>query len=271
MQIFHSNTCSKVTRISEKELLAECVVLNTEMEAAAWIIADVNSFAINKAGWAVYRSPQGRLYHEIPELAGIEAYLDAGGPVKKALAGEPDLARELFNECVRGIVQAETFLIKERGYADEAAYTALWDVMYLNSCYHFSHLDEREELWMDYVGYSERPYNLFNRIHNVTIHREEDNNYFIPATFIDSFHELGVRLWIAPDGLVSKAEADFTRCPDITCRRITANIQKIVGIKLPGQSKKDLASLVGGPQGCNHMADIVFSASRALNDIFASL
>lgn len=269
MQIFHSNTCCSIARISENELLAQCVVLSTNQEAAAWISAGVDSFIIKDAGWARYRSPEGAVpYTELPELSGIEAYLKAGPEIKKALAGKvPEVARELLNECVRGIVQAETFLIKERGFSDEAAYTEFWDVMYINSCYHFSHLAEREVLWMDYVGYSERSFNLFNRVHNVTIHQEKDNSYYIPATFIDSFHELGIRLWVAGDGLITKAEADFTRCPDITCTRITNNIKKLIGMKLPGQSKKDLAALVGGPQGCSHMADIVFSASQALGNI----
>lgn len=268
MPSYYYNSCLRVDRISGRELKAECVVLSTQRESRGWIITDVANLKIGQAGWSDYRKAEhDTQYVAIPELIGVEAFLDAGPCLKEALPGpEKEPIRELISECIRGLVQAETFFFKERGYASASQYDSYWEEMYLNRCYYYSHLKQVEKPWLDYVGYTERNGNLFNRMHSVVIHQEINGSYNLNASFIDSFHELGVRLKMDGDGIVLLSEATYNRAPDRICWHNTHHLQKLLGLCLPNLSKKDLASLAGGAEGCNHLVDILHDASRTARE-----
>lgn len=270
MPSFHFNSSVKVDRISGQELKAECVVLSTHRESRGWLITDVEGLKICQAGWADYRKTGGgALSGEIPELVGVEAFLEAGPHLKRALPSkEQEPIRDLISECIRGLVQAETFFFKERGYASAAQYDSYWDKMYLNGCYYYSHLDRVEKPWLDYVGYTQRSGNLFNRVHSVVIHREEDGCYSLNASFIDSFHELGVRLGMDADGIVLLSEASYNRAPDKICWDNTRHLGNLLGLRLSDLSKKELAARAGGAEGCNHLVDILCDASQAMAEFW---
>lgn len=271
MTIFHYHSSVKVDRISEQELKAECVVLSTSRESRGWLITDVQGLKISQAGWADYRGAgRGAQSGDIPELVGVEAFLSAGPHLKRALPGKKqEPIRNLISECIRGLVQAETFFFKERGYLSAAHYDSYWEGMYLNGCYYYSHLDRVEKPWLEYVGYTERSLNLFNRIHSVVINREPGGSYSLNASFIDSFHELGVRLGLDAGGVVLLSEASYNRAPDKICRENVRHLETLHGMHLANLSKKDLAALAGGPEGCNHLVDILHDASRAMAECIA--
>ncbi|MEQ8174200.1 MAG: DUF2889 domain-containing protein [Syntrophomonadaceae bacterium] len=271
MASFHFHSSVKVDRISEQELKAECVVLSTNRESRGWLITDVQGLKISQAGWADYRKAGGSARSgNIPKLIGVEAFLDAGPHLKRALPSrEQEPIRDLISECIRGLVQAETFFFRERGYLSAAQYDSYWEEMYLNGCYYYSHLDEVEKPWLDYVGYTQRSANLFNRVHSLVIHREPNGCYSLNASFIDSFHELGVRLGMDTDGIILLSEASYNRAPDKICWYNTRHLKKLLGLRLLDLSKKDLASLAGGAQGCNHLVDILYDACRAMAEFLA--
>lgn len=266
MTSFHFHSSVKVDRISEQELKAECVVLSTNRESRGWLITDVQGLKISQAGWADYRKAGGGAQSgDIPELVGVEAFLNAGPHLKRALPGrKQEPIRDLISECIRGLVQAETFFFNERGYLSAAHYDSYWEGMYLNGCYYYSHLDRVEKPWLEYVGLTERTGNLFNRVHSVVIHREPGGCYSLNASFIDSFHELGVRLGLDAGGVVLLSEASYNRAPDKICRDNTRHLKKLPGLVLADLSKKELAALAGGSEGCNHLVDILYDASRAM-------
>lgn len=270
---FHFNSSVKVDRISEHELKSECVILSTHRESRGWLITDVQGLKIRQAGWADYRlAGDGAQSGQIPELIGVEAFLEAGPHIKMALPSmDQEPIRELISECIRGLVQAETFFFKERGYESAAQYDSYWEQMYLNGCYYYSHLERVEKPWLEYVGYTQRSGNLFNRVHSVAIYREQDGCYSLNAAFIDSFHELGVRLGIDTGGIVCLAEAFYNRAPDIICRDNTRHLEKLLGLCLSHLSKKDLASLAGGANGCNHLVEILYDASRAMTEFLSPI
>lgn len=268
MLSYHFNSCLKVDRLSQQVLKAECVVLSTGRESRGWLITDVRGLIIHQAGWDDYRKA-GSISQSgsIPELEGVEAFLDAGPRLKQALpAREQESIRDLIAECIRGLVQSETFFFKERGYDSAAHYDSYWEEMYLNRCHYYSHLEQVEKPWLDYVGYAERSGNLFNRVHSVAIHKEKNGSYSLYASFIDSFHELGVRLKLDKEGVVCLSEGSYNRAPDKICWNNTRHLEKLLGLRLPDLSKKDLAVLAGGCEGCHHLVDILHNASRTTRE-----
>lgn len=265
MQLYHVNKCIKVTRISDQELLSECTVLSTKQEAVAWIIATVTDLRIKKAVFSRYRSPKGEVINEdFPELIGVEAYLNSGPQLKKLVAMKGQgLARELLAECINGIVQSETFFFNERGFADADAFYTYWDEMYVNSCLRFSHPDP-DDLFKDRVGCLDRSPQLFMRISDVAVYRELDDSRLILSTFNDSHHELSMQLTVDKDGIVKDASTGFTRVPYQICKETAGLVERLIGQRLAGMSKKTIAEQVGGPEGCQHIVETVYDSSQAL-------
>jgi len=201
---------------------------------------------------------------DLPELVGIEAYLNSGRQLKGlAVNKDQKQAYELLADCIDGIVMSEVFFCEERGVASLDAYTSIWDELYVNSCRRLSHPDPND-LWKNTLGCLDRSRHLFNRIHNVTIYKEHDNSYLILATFIDSYHEVSVRLETGTDGVVKQASAEFIRTPYKICKENICHMEKLVGLNIASMSKKEMVSIVGGSEGCLRIVDIISNCSQAL-------
>lgn len=262
--IYHASTFLKVNRV-ENTVLAECTLLSSEMEAVAWIDANVQTLKIKRAGWANYRSQSYAVgTHDLPELIGVEAYI-TGGPTLKKVLGVPglEIPYDLVSECFRGILQAETFFFLERGFQSASHYDDYFDQNSIGSCRYYSHLDQIEKRWTEWVDTSERSYNLFNRNKTVTI-QEEQKLRKINASFMDSFHHLGVQMEIDEDGAVGLANGNFVTAPDPICYRNNENLERLVGKNLSQMSKKEIAALAGGAEGCNHLVDLIYEISKLI-------
>jgi hypothetical protein len=89
-------------------------------ELAAGMLVNARDFLIKEA-WLEYRGGPGDMAdvrQDLPEIRGVEAYLNSGPDLKKIQPRQNGvLAGMLVNECVVGIIQAETFIFSERGYA----------------------------------------------------------------------------------------------------------------------------------------------------------
>ncbi|HWP97616.1 MAG TPA: DUF2889 domain-containing protein [Syntrophomonadaceae bacterium] len=269
--VYHSTLTLKVNRISDDELLAETSFLSSDREVCAWMRTDVARLQIKDAGWAVYRSPQATVsFQHLPELVGMEAYLDSGPRLKNALGGKyPELARELLSECIRGIIQSETFFYTERGFIDPAQYDDFWDKLYVNSCHYYSHLDQIDKPWMEYAGgEGQRRGCLFTRCQSVSIHEESPAGFLVDAVFIDSFHELSVRMMVDNSSVVKRTAADYRRAPDKICWNNTRHLDKLEGQHLILLNKKDIANLAGGPEGCHHLVDLLYSVCQAAHTLW---
>jgi hypothetical protein len=233
-------------------LLAESTFISTNFEAVGQLVIDLKSFGIKKARWDIYRSPGGSMNgsKELPELIGVEAYFNAGGSLRR-VAGEEagGLPRELLAECVKGIIQAETFVFDARGYPSPGAYEDYWDKIYLNACRYFSNLEHIVSRWFDYVGYYKRERNLFNRYMSCRVCRQD---------------ELGVQADLNGEGIVVACAGNFLRAPDQICFENREHLIKLAGKKIACMEKKEIGELLGGPQGCNHLVDIVSGLGKAV-------
>ncbi|MGI5912843.1 MAG: DUF2889 domain-containing protein [Syntrophomonadaceae bacterium] len=265
--IYNSNTLVKVNRISNNEVTSECTKLSNKLEMTAWIIIDTYTFAIKRAGWAIYCSPKDITGHfELPQLIGMTAYLNSGAQLKKLLGGEEnETVRELIADCIRGIVQSEIFLLPERGYKNYTHYHGKWEQMYVDSCLYYSHLDTVPKVSM-YEGDRNRTYNLFNRTKMVNITHEENGDYTVTASFTDCYHQLNIFLVLNPAGVVLESYGNFTRAHYNICFQNSHLLAKLKGFVLGQMTKKEIASLAGGSNGCDHMVSLLYETSRVLRE-----
>jgi len=263
--IYHANYSTMVVR-RDNELWSQCVYLNTDTEAVGMLRVEVSSFQIKEARWHVYRSPGKTLNggSEVPELNGLEAFMQIGPVLQQQLGDQGGgLARELLAECVRGLMQAETFVYRERGYTSAKEYDDYWNEVLKDSCHYFSNLDRIAQSWMDYIGSDMRDHSLYNRVKSTNI-LQSDNGLLINANFLDSFHELTVNITLDSDGTIGGCSGNYLRAPDRICFESSELLEKMIGKKIAGLTKKDIARDLGFSTGCTHLVDLVYDISQAV-------
>ncbi len=255
-----------------QDLLSEVTYCGTDREVYASLVVDPHTFLVKRALWETYRTPEGKGQKTLvlSPLEGIEAYFGCGGAFRRALAPlQEPFALELFLETVRGLLQAETFLLKERGHASPEAYEEYWNKNYLDSCRFYSNLDRVSGSWYDYVGFSERRGILFNRLRSMvlsTAGNNTDNYYNLYGQLCDSYHEVTVALVLEKDNLVvKKATGHLLRVPDPVCEEAAAFVKDVEGKSLRGMQKKNLAHLLQGGNGCVHLIDLIYEGVEALS------
>ncbi|MDD4170503.1 MAG: DUF2889 domain-containing protein [Desulfotomaculaceae bacterium] len=265
--LYQVNRFITVDTLGEEQLLAKSILTSTDFEAVGQLITDQSSLRIEQARWAIYRSPGNRLNggQELPGLKGVEAYLNSGKELTRLVGQEAGgLPRELLAECVRGIVQAESFIFKKRGFPAPQAYEDHWDRGYLSTCRYYSNLELGLRRWYDHIGYCERSQNLYNRSKSCTVCRQDDGGLTASGSFIDSFHEIFVQLTLDSNGIAAGCSVNYLRAPDPVCAESSEHIVKLIGKDMTQLKKKGIGNLVGGAQGCEHLVDIIYDLSRAV-------
>lgn len=266
--VYQSTYNCSIERQGE-ELWVQSSFISTECEATAQLKVDVKSFRINNARWDVYRCPQGyvKISRELPELIGIEAYYYAGSQIRRAVGEEMNrIPLELITECIRGVGQAEAFLIPERGFPVLKDFDEYCQKIGLDSCRYYSNLDRIAMSWTEYMGEHSmaRDKGLFYRQKNYLILLKPDASFITTAGFIDSFHEIVLVTSFSPDGVVSECGGDFLRGPDKVCFENVELLPHLIGNNLPKMSKKEIAAVVGGSSGCTHLLEILWDLRRSL-------
>ena len=264
--VFQKSWFCSVTTLDDGRLLAETTLIGTDIEALGRLVIERDNFIIREAAWEVNRSPEGALNGggTIQGLRGVTAYFNSGGDLRREagdIAG--GLVREMLAECVRGIIQAETFLYRERGYPTPEAYGEYWEKSYLNSCRYYSHLHRISRKWPEYVGGYYTAKKLYARFKNCSILRVS-GGYMATGIFNDSFHEMGITVKLNDHGMVLDIQGNFLRAPDPVCFENAARLETLKGTVLSGFNKKDVIKKIGGPCGCDHLADLVYDLVKGL-------
>ncbi len=245
----------------EKQVEAQTVYRGTDGETAALLRVDPVTFKILTATWETY-APEVKSV-PVRGLIGVEAYFDCAPMLKDALAGLGDFPRSLFAETVRGIIQAETFLLEERGFSTPFEYGKYWEKFYAGSCRYYSNLDRITRKWDEYAC-SSRSTNLFNRFKSQCLYSGAGAGFRVTGALSDSFHELGVELCIDENLVITGAKGDILRAPDDVCREATGYMQNLPGKRVQDLSKKQVAGLLGAGQGCVHLIDLVHDAVESV-------
>ena len=171
-----------------------------------------------------------------------------------------DLPLALFQENFKAIIQAETFLFKERGFKDQATYDLHWKNFYQSSCRYYSHLDKIQMEWGQYITGQSRFKNLFTRNKSLQLYQELDENKVV-AGFSDTFHELNLTLSIKrQSSTIREASCCFLRVPDVVCSEAKDYLKNLEGAGIKGLNKKQVAHMLGGSQGCVHAIDLCHDA-----------
>lgn len=256
-----------VMREDKKTIIAKTDYMDNLIERRAVIKVDVFSLEITEA-WLERLGRAGDMAekrHYIEKLKGVKAYLGNGRPLKEALQEAGDqLERSLFNESVIGIIQAETFLFEERGYPDAATYNQFWEEYYLGSCRYYSNLDQVKSSWIDFVGTSLRQKNLFNRGKCQQMMRDQNGDYLIWGSLIDTFHQMGTFIKADQGMKITAAHGQLIRMPDAVCSSAAGLMDNLPGVDLSGISKKELAGILGAGQGCIHIIDLVWDSVQTI-------
>ncbi len=251
--------CSCTRQTTNGRITAEAVLLSTDCEIVARIAAAADTFIIEQAEWELLR--QGAEYAPaggaVPALLGVEAYFGVAPALTRAFPNPAqELVRELFAECVKAVLQSETYLYTQRGFASAQAYQDNWDVSHPDSCRYYSHLDIVERRWFDHIGPEPRGGNLFHRHKNVAVWQCGTDGLQATGSFLDSFHEVGIVVDCSAAGRIGRFDATFMRAPDQICFGTSGLVQKLVGQNIKELTRRDINRCAGGGEGCAHLLDI---------------
>jgi len=253
---YHGTMSTTVRKLEGSRVAVQSVILSTNYEAVATLLADARSFHVQDAAWQIHRSPQSRFNGkgEAPELVGVEAFFNAGPALKAVGEAHGDLPRQLMTECVKGIILSETYLYKERGYSTLKECDDTFVQTSLNTCYLHSNLDRQTVPWLDYIANRDWGDLLFDRTHTVTIHYG-DGAARAEGLFIDSFHEIHISLETV-SGIITKVESVLVRVPDPICRETQGLLSGFENKAVDTLTKQEVGRVCGGGLGCAHLSDL---------------
>lgn len=268
--VYHATYSCTVDR-KGTELLTRCALISTDYEASAQLAVDIHNFKINYVGWDIYRTPAGYtlISQDIPELNGVEAYFYSGSQIRQAVGHVMNgIPLELITECIRGIGQAEAFIIKERGFSSPEQFDEYCGEIGIDSCYYYSNLDLLEMPWSEYMGEHSyaRDKDLFYRHKYYTIFSQPDNSLLTSASFVDTFHEIAMVTTLNAEGLITECSGDFMRSPDKICYKTLELLSQLKGQNLAAASKKEIAGWLGGSLGCTHLYEMACDLGKTLAD-----
>jgi hypothetical protein len=272
MQAAYQSTISCSAERHDEEMTVKSVLISTDYEMSAQVVVDVGSFDIKYARWDAFRTPQGYTFisKELPDLIGLDAYIYSGKQVRQAVGEEMNgIPLELMIECIRGVGQAEAFVIPERGFPILKDFDDYCQMIGKDSCRYYSNLDKIAMRWTEYMGEHSfsRNKGLFDRHKNYQIFSKPDGSFWSTAGFTDTFHEIMLLTSFTQDGLVADCTGNFMRGPDKICFENVMLLSDLVGANLTALNKRDLAGLVGGPLGCTHLYEMLWDLGRAMNEI----
>jgi|GEM_PF-233149 len=250
-------------RNEKKHLLAETIYQDSKQKMVARLVVDIRTFRISKATLERF-GPEGKDNTNLPRLNGLEAYLGAGRKLREALKEVSDpMAAYLFAETVRGVIQAETFLYKERGFSSVAEYGRHWEKIYLNACRYYSNLERVTRRWEEYADQESRGGYLFLRSKTYLLYQESADTYLVLGSLNDTFHEMNV--WLRSAGARLTCDGEVLSVPDDVCREATIFLQSLNGVNLfAALPKKSLVEILGSGQGCTHLQDLVSDSLETL-------
>lgn len=234
----------------------------------AELVLDISGFKIKKISWHVFKYninvnktggclPLGKGTTDI--LNGKDAYLLAHKTFN-ALLDLPggSLLRYAFIQCSKAVVQAETFLYKERGFATKEEYDVYWDQLEAEGCRFYTHPEAGDLRWSEYVGNFQRGDYIFERF-KTFVEMDEENVVMRHGTFSDSYHQIEITVTVSKsNGRIEDFDVKYIRVPGNACRQCEANAEVMIGENAMKLDKKTIVSKLGGGSGCYHIVDLTW-------------
>lgn len=205
-----------------------------------------------------------------PELTGVLGYIQGKKIIKKRLL-ENDHANyvDVFIQCVSALLQAETYVYKERGYKSKEEYNVYWDFLEKNNCRMYSDSRREERVvdlpWMDYVPDNFYEEILFQR--EKTYSFEKQNGTIVCRGHLsDTYHEMDTLMEVDENGVVTRNEIKVIKAPGISCFTNDENNNILVGRKLNEIKKGDIICSLGGCDGCYHIVEMYIESHKLLTE-----
>jgi len=245
---------------SGDQVFAKAIILSKEFEASAWLAVGVSDYLIREAEWEISKAPQGVPLGKgsTTEINGVKANTGIGGALVH-LSGSSGgvLIKSLIFECVKGLMQAETYLFSERGYPSEAAYEDYWMDKESNGCRFYTHPSHEKYGWFEHVGPYKRTGNLFNRVksYQLSLH---GTDLTLHGVFHDSYHEMAGEIsFDEATGRIYDCSLSMFRAPGSSCLETTIHGADFVGENIYELTRRQVVNLVGGANGCYHLTDLL--------------
>lgn len=261
--MFYQSSWSCVANLDGDRLELTTALVNIDYEVSMRIDIDVRTFIITYARWDAYRSPRSNRVRngEIQVLVGTDIMKYSTRSILKSLDPDiTDILAELVTETVRCATQSEPFVIKHRGHPSYLKYDEGLQIRFKDSCMWYSNIDpvKRAVHSAFMEDRCDRKTNVFNRNKNYHIKRIPEGTIMASASFADSFHEVWLTASLSAEGVVQTVSGDLLRCPDPICCRGVDLINNLIGKNFADITRKEMVGLVGGSQGCIHVAEACY-------------
>ena len=268
---------SYANRLNEKEILAQSMFVSSRYECSATLIANVNDFAVSSARWSVHRCPNmsARGEGEIKEFAGVTADISAAKLIKSLEDfGDDGKVKELLLEDIRSIMQAETYLFREKGFEDREAYERFWQSDKSDFCRPYQKKENFPDIheWSNHIGAYEhhRKDNLYNKYKSYVVMQKDDDQAIASGTYQDSFHEMYAEMTYNLAGRdIIAFDMVLRKGPHKACFEMNGfNTKELfVGKSVDELGKREIGRLIGGGPGCFHLVNIVTDLTDAAREL----
>lgn len=265
---------NRVDKLPDGKFLAECSYLGTRYECSVVLYIDARQMKTEKAFYSVHRTPQNDnlTEGEIPELEG-ETCTFAANKIIKTL---PDydgngFIKEILLEDLRGINQAEIYMLEEIGIADPIEYEKKWLSEKVNYCRPYTGRMPGLYEWPNHVNSLNhyRTQNLYNKYKQYTLITSGGDEATISGTYQDSFHEMYAQMtYSLTERTITDFDMTLRRWPYAACFELDHMASGLfIGKKIDDLTKKETGGLIGGSTGCFHLVDIVSDMAKAARDL----
>ncbi len=248
--------------IDSKIMIAESRYLDSNQERYLRLLVDISTFKILQAyadGGTIFGKERlGPIY--LNSLEGIYASINEGASINQALqeVQEDTLTVSLVKDVIRTLIQAETFVCQERGFATSKEYSDYWEDVYRGRCCYYSNLDRISRTWDEVASEFNREHLLFSRFRSQHLYDIGKLGYLIIGNMLDTVHELSVIIKCNRQGIIEEVNSDLTRVTDKICQEAKDFCKHLYGKEAFRLSKKETANLLGSNEGCTHLIDLTY-------------
>lgn len=271
MDIVRQSDVSCNVKLEGNRVYSHGILIDNEWEAEVKIWVDVKTFIIEEATWEIHRTPLDIPIgcYSINAMRGKSGYIDGKKELNILLSQKGgEMLKYMFNQCINGLIQAETCVYKQRGYVKAEDYDAYWDELEKNGCRMYSNKSEDDLSWSKYSAPLIQENNLFNRFKSTKIIYNGDKNMLCYGNLADTYHRINVNIEYNKDtGIISDCEILFSKAPGKACFTNDIHKHKLIGVNFKELTKKEIICLLGKSEGCYHLVEIVVDILRTIKYI----
>ena len=261
-------------KLNDKELISQAMFLSTRYECSATLVATTKGFKITQAYYSVHRCKDRskRIEESLPELIGGSAHYDGVKAIKELKDfGDDGKVKELFVECIRGLDQAETYLLEELGMKTREDFERYWQKGKEDYCRPYWGKMPGLEEWSTYIGAYDynRSQNFYNKTKTYTIIQRNDSQIEVVGVYNDSFHEMHSEItYNISDRVITDFDMVVVRAPHDPCYELShTSADSFIGKPITDFKKREVGKLIGNGPGCFHLVDIVSDMATAVMEL----